>query len=685
MKRKRSGSQKPVFRSIFICKKNELSPFATVFTYFPENIEQQGLGTLFGIIKIDDYSEDSSYVTNLLTSVIKKEYFSKPYRSSEESFEACLRKANLALAELVRHGSMSWAGKIGFAGGSLERNNLHFSCLGEISIFLVRHGQIAQISKDLEAEKDSETHPLKTFSNVSSGKLEIGDKLIFTTKELTEIFSAEELRQNSAHFSPQEFPGFLEISLEANSELAGTIVIDILDNREEETAISSPLLGKETIRKIDSFPAAPEQQFENIGIPLPEKEKIYESQKEIVPVVEEIPKEKPLLKKITDSFSGIWNNLENSARSASGKAASYGQARTISIKNRIPHWNKMALREKAGNAAARLQSMTKKVQVKARKNIENKNKTLFMGLGISLILILVVALIFFSVRHGRSNKNADQNSSESQNSQMSAETSPADINAKSIGSLETVLTLSQSADNLALMNNMLYSSAGKSILQIDPQVKNVSELPANLDAGNFKLIAAMPDLKSVFALTDDNKIISLTPVNKNFQENSISLPDNLQAADMKTYLTYLYIMDSSANQIYRFPRAAGGFGEMQNWLKSGSDLREAKSFAINDDIFAANGINIIPFLQGKPDSSINFQKPQIPLRIDRLYTAPDLNYIYVLDNTNHRIVQYDKQGKIVSQYFNSSIDSVKDIVADEKNKIIYLLSGDNKIEKFSLE
>jgi len=154
---------------------------------------------------------------------------------------------------------------------------------------------------------------------------------------------------------------------------------------------------------------------------------------------------------------------------------------------------------------------------------------------------------------------------------------------------------------------------------------------------------------------------------------------------MKTYLTYLYFLDPEANQVYRYPRAEGGFGEKQNWIRNGQDIiKNTKSFAINDDLFAASSSEITAFLQGKMDSAINFEKTRVPLAIDKIFSEADMEGIYALDNKNHRIVEYGKNGKILSQYWNAQIFGIKDFSVDEKSKEIYLLQ-ENKIKKFVIE
>jgi len=681
-KKRKSAGYHPKFASLLIAARPEFSPFITTFLYKPENIEQQRLGSLFGLIKIDDLSEDSSYITNLLASVIKKEYFSKPHRTAEESFEASLRKANLALAELARHGSVGWAGKINFAGGALERNNLHLVTLGDVSVHLIRRSDIAEISEELSEAKESESHPLKTFSNISSGKLESGDKLIFSTGELKEIFSAEELRQNAMHFSADEFPGFLEISFQANSEMSSAIVVDLLEKPQEKIAPTPvPILAREKIKALDSFVQQPSPTS---GNHYPSKAQAQQTADEFGYLPEKESKLESFLarlKKIPMSVQSAAQIFLEKSKIIWGKNSGFRRTRATQSQMSSQYLVQFPLKknQKIAVLYARLASGLKN----QLRKIDFQNKKLLTGIGVFLALLIVVSglILGLKARNNAKKSTTDQTTS--------SETTPVlaaanDVNAKEISLPVEVSTLSQSVSRMAILAGTIYLPAGKSVLKIDPQTGTASEMLSGVGTGNFRFIAAMPDLATLFIFTDDNKIVSLTPINKNFQENSIALPDNLKPADIKTYLTYLYFLDPINNQIMRFPRAEGGFGEGHNWLKSGSDVKNGKSFAINDDLFVATNTDIIALLQGKPDSQIGFEKSNVELAIDDVYTEPGFSGIYVLDNQNHRIVEFDKQGKIMAQFVNQSISGVKDFVVDEKNKTIYLLEG-NQILKFGLE
>lgn len=530
----------------------------------------------------------------------------------------------------------------------------------EMFLFSLSGNEIAQISTELEEEKDAETHPLKTFSNTSSGKLEISDKLIFTTRELTDIFSHEELRQNALHFSRDELPEFLEISLQSNSELAGIVVIDLASSADiKPLVVEAPVIGKEKVNKIDSFVGMHET--------IEEEEKYARSLEPTVP--EEISS-------VSDArWKKVLTRSKNILRELGGKSKLlFLKIRRIAGESR--------LKEKFSRIPSILSDT-----ISRTKNIDWKNRK---TLSQAAVAVVILAVGFYGAVAFVKKRNEQKRLSQEIATQP-IEPAPAsqnldDVNVKNIETVEEVVNLPQEASQMALLGNFIYVIPEKShsTLKVDPNSKSIEEAKANLDVGNFKFISAMPHLSSLFILTEDNKIISFTPVNKNFQENNISLPGNLKAVGMKTYLTYLYFLDPGANQVYRYPRAEGGFGEMQSWLRSGADVKDAKSFAINEDLFVASSNNITAYLQGRKDEKISLEKSSVPLSIDKIFSEPDMEGIYVLDNKNHRIIQYDRQGKIISQYFNSSITSVKDFSVDEKNKVIYFLKN-SQLLKSSME
>jgi len=671
-KKRKSSDLSGLFREIFFSSDEKNIPFGMTFVYSPENFEQKKLGTVFGVVKISDTSPDSSYVANLLASVIKKEYFSKPDRPPADAFEASLRKANLALSELAREGSVKWIGKLNFAGGALEKNNLHFSKIGTTAILLLRNGAVADIGDGADDELPApDSHPLKTFSDISSGKIDQGDCLIFTTSDLLEIFSLEEIRQHGRNFPREEFQGILSASLTANSDLSGAIVVNVVPEEEALGAIPKENFALQSVPRAaeQKIPARP-GHISHMDMPpnrvfsSPEAKSsgsIYISESD------EITSQKSFWEKILSALKKI---------SAGGKNTAIFFWKKIASFFRNINWRKIF--SALGSAIL--------FAIRSFKKIDWRKRSVRIGAaaGGAIALAVVLLLIFRSP--------ASENSPAIGTSPAPAEnldSVPAavseDTNAKKIENVSEVAPLPPGAREPVLLGDSLFALAEeKSILKISLSNGEVKKVDSDIAGGKFVLAAAMPDLGTIFILTADKKVISFTPSNERFQENNISFPDNFNATDAKTYLTYAYFLDSAANQIYRYPRAEGGFGDRQDWLKFGADVKAATGFAINEDLFAASRNQITAYLQGKKNESLNFENPNVPLAIDKIYTAPDFENIYVLDNKNRRVTAFSKDGKIAAQYWNASIAGIKDFTVDEKNKLVYIQKNDS-LQKFSLE
>ncbi|MFA7319629.1 MAG: hypothetical protein WC022_03495 [Parcubacteria group bacterium] len=246
------------FNNILICRHNDAKPFIEVFVSEPENIAQQNLGILAGILEITDESEDSSYIVNYLISVIKKEYYSKPKRGVIESFEAALRKANLALAKLAEHENIAWIGHTNAILLVIDKNNLHLSQSGNASALLLRGKTLTDLSED--PASINPPNPLKTFTDIVSGRLEEDDKLIITTSAMFDIFSLEEIKKSALKFSAAEFIQFLKTALVNELERAAALVIGIKKEEKILNKMAVPTQG-------DNFNAFSQSAFSKKSSP----------------------------------------------------------------------------------------------------------------------------------------------------------------------------------------------------------------------------------------------------------------------------------------------------------------------------------------------------------------------------------------------------------------------------------
>lgn len=192
----------------------------------------------------------------------------------------------------------------------------------------------------------------------------------------------------------------------------------------------------------------------------------------------------------------------------------------------------------------------------------------------------------------------------------------------------------------------------------------------------------MKDLSLVFLLTENKQMISFSPISKKFQENQISFPGNAKITSIDTYLTYLYALDSQNNQIYRYPRAEGGFGQFESWLTENVDIKGASQIAIDENIYITEENKIQKFFGGKKEDW-KTENSQTPITFSNVLAQPDMNNIYALDSENGRIVIYSKEGKIQKQYSDEKIKEAISFYINESENIAYI-STQNKLFYFGL-
>ncbi len=214
--------------------------FCDIFLYEPENIEEAALGNLYMVAELAT-SKESSQLVNLLSSLIKREYYCLPHRGPMESLEAGLKKANLTLNELADQGNLEWLGRLHFICAVLNKEQeLYLTQTGAAQAYLWREGQLASLTKKLVPAPEK-PHPAKTFQSVISGKIESADKLIFSTPALFDFVSP---------------PGFKQLFSLPKIEAISDQINKILREQKRPPALGALLIELETEPAAISTPDA---------------------------------------------------------------------------------------------------------------------------------------------------------------------------------------------------------------------------------------------------------------------------------------------------------------------------------------------------------------------------------------------------------------------------------------------
>lgn len=179
---------KPVAREILI-KDSLKDGYFDVYSYdYHADDQKRKLGSLYIVGNVNHQSaentsntetilssesQDVAYMINLVASLAKREYYSKPNLLPKEAFTATLKKINEVVEEFFKNKET----KINIGIFAVAGEEIHVSRLGKFKIILSRDNQTIDILNNITLF-DKEHVEEKEFSNIISGKIKNGDKLL---------------------------------------------------------------------------------------------------------------------------------------------------------------------------------------------------------------------------------------------------------------------------------------------------------------------------------------------------------------------------------------------------------------------------------------------------------------------------------------------------------------------------
>jgi hypothetical protein len=146
----------------------------------------------------------------------------------------------------------------------------------------------------------------------------------------------------------------------------------------------------------------------------------------------------------------------------------------------------------------------------------------------------------------------------------------------------------------------------------------------------------------------------------------------------------LYVLDSRANQVWRYYPTENGYDSEMKGILDSCDLGEAVDSAIDGSVYVLlHSGAILKFTLGRLE---DFPQRGIdkPLSTpNAIFCTLDNVFIYVVDAGNQRIVAFRRDGKFQQQLVSEHFGRLQNIFVDENKGRIYVLS-DNKLYIASL-
>lgn len=157
--------------------------------------------------------------------------------------------------------------------------------------------------------------------------------------------------------------------------------------------------------------------------------------------------------------------------------------------------------------------------------------------------------------------------------------------------------------------------------------------------------------------------------------------------DIRTYGRYAYVLDPAENQIWKYERRRANYSAAAAY-NTGADLSRGVSIAIDGAIYIlTDDGNIKKLFRGQPVDYDFREIPSTPFEGKqlKLFTSAELDFIYVLDPENQRVLVFVKGDRYATykKQVMYGIEDARDFVVDESGQKVFLLTKD-KIYTFAL-
>ncbi|MBI3963629.1 MAG: hypothetical protein HY341_01390 [Candidatus Kerfeldbacteria bacterium] len=156
---------------------------------------QRDRGTLFIVAEFRPPVGAADEICALLRETLEDGYYGGEDENVDTAYETALQKANERLHERIAADATNWLSRLHVVVGVLHDAALHLTAVGSMHVFLAHGTRLVDV---LDASTGPEREPvnkLKVFTNIVSGDLAEGDRIIVTTPSILDYLSMEKLRR----------------------------------------------------------------------------------------------------------------------------------------------------------------------------------------------------------------------------------------------------------------------------------------------------------------------------------------------------------------------------------------------------------------------------------------------------------------------------------------------------------
>ncbi len=614
------------------------------FAFAREGTEAIPREEVFALVELPDRTPGGEGIIRAIFDTLREVCFLDQSTDPYERFETALKEINAVISEHRERLPNKNLGRINAVVGLLSGRDLHLTQAGEAEAYLVRRGTLTTVTEGLGGDDTA----VDTFVNIASGKVDNHDKILLASERLLRYATKNELTKI---FSPNKEIG---LGLE---ELDEIIVL--------EGAQTTGIFGIGVVTESAAARLAVEPSFEAGGK--------------------------------LDQFAGH-------AKRGLGW-----------LKDKLPEGTYIP----GGRTGFKL----------------DRN---YIILGFLVVVILIILSISWSLRSSRGSVKLEEVKTVLETIQFNIDTAErrntigdkadaqvkldeaellAEDLVKSGLALEEVTakiaeikSLRDQIDNIRRYGEL---TALADIGAKDPKVSLVGledyhgnkvafdaqrlyltaldsvEDPTVLDeTSTVRIGQYFADRDALLFLTTDGKVLE-------WRDGVAVIMDTedetwKSAVDIGTYSSFIYLLDPTNNQIWKYNRQRDLYGPASNYNQS-ADLTKAVSLAIDGDLWVLNNDNdgdmsndITRIRKGEKKALQITDLPEdIWTNPSKIYTNEALKFIYVLDQVNSRVLRFykdppeagvDNRALIYNtQYLFESLTDIRDIWVDSAEQKLFVI------------
>ena len=601
------------------------------FCYEPENIYEKRVGNLFmvGILK-NALPRNQRLIENLAQR-IKREYYRVVHLNPKKAFKEALEEANNFLEEIAKRGDVSWLGNLSFLAMSLKDFKWFFSKIGEIKIFLLRGGKAVDIEKKVKLE-EIEPYPLRVFASSVSGKLAQGDAVLVLTKEIFDFFEKENLFSHLAKFEKLNGKDLKEIFERKKEEVLKLSGIILMISLVKEVL---PKKRETFLKKISPF----EIKLKKFSLPILNRiqklKKVFKIPQIKLPTLKLNKKLIPIL--------GLVFVL----------AFGYLFAR-IQEKREIKNYQRILnqIQEKVNEAESFLILKDPKLDRKANILLKESLKEIS-----PLVKISKTLPEDFENKILALNDEILKNLFELNKIEISEPELIFEFDFKEF----VPQRMESCGENLYFFNpfsKKIFKLREKEIFQIEKEPNFATNFNEQI------LFFSKKDLSIFSANGERFSAILKTPYL------------DFEPIDFSVFRKNLYFLDKKAGRIVKYDwKGNFEWGDPKIRIEN-ENLIGAEGMAIDGAIWILKADNkILKIYAGKIEKGIDLEIFPEKKDFTKIFTLPDLPYLFILEPLQKRIIVLEKTGQIKKQFQSEKFDNLLDFSVSEDGKEIWLLNG----------